>query len=332
MTEKCRGLIVDTNGEVVARPFIKFFNFEDSTRPETQRSALPKESPVVTDKLDGSLGILYRYNGQVGVASKGSFTSEHAQWATKYYHDHYHNKIAWPSGWTPVFEMICQDVQTHVIRYGKESEGLYLLALIKNSTGEELGIHELETLGRDYRIPVVEHAYWHGLESSAHETLTTKNSSYEGYVLSWPRPGQTPLRVKMKTIPFLRLQRLLHHTRPKHILEALRDPAFRPQLDEWLSEQEAPQFVEFVKHWKDKLETSFKEIQAQVCLMYGTVMGELGAGATRKDYALRFKEHPYAPVLFAMLPAKDKQPEYGPIIWKMLEPLVHDLGPVSKEK
>jgi RNA ligase len=50
-----RGLILDTRtGEVVARPFDKFFNWGEN-------GVIPDSLPVeAVDKLDGSLGILYR--------------------------------------------------------------------------------------------------------------------------------------------------------------------------------------------------------------------------------------------------------------------------------
>lgn len=55
-TRTCRGLIVhSTTGRVLARPWAKFVNHG---RPEAE--TLDLAAPVeVTDKLDGSLGILY---------------------------------------------------------------------------------------------------------------------------------------------------------------------------------------------------------------------------------------------------------------------------------
>src|SRR5579871_6918930 len=63
-----RGLIFNaTTGEVVARPFRKFFNYGE-------RLPLPGTSMVeVTEKVDGSLGILYREDGDYKIATRGSF-------------------------------------------------------------------------------------------------------------------------------------------------------------------------------------------------------------------------------------------------------------------
>ena len=64
-----RGLILQAKtGEVVARPFDKFFNWGEGGRKA------PYTAHIVTvmEKLDGSLGILYRDNGYK-VATRGSF-------------------------------------------------------------------------------------------------------------------------------------------------------------------------------------------------------------------------------------------------------------------
>ena len=53
-TLQCRGLIMDADQKVVARPFPKFFNLG-----EIEGQVLPKESFEVYEKMDGSLGILY---------------------------------------------------------------------------------------------------------------------------------------------------------------------------------------------------------------------------------------------------------------------------------
>jgi hypothetical protein len=57
VTLNCRGLILDTEGNVIAKPFPKFFNME-----ELSDSEIPKEAFEVFEKMDGSLGIFFHYN------------------------------------------------------------------------------------------------------------------------------------------------------------------------------------------------------------------------------------------------------------------------------
>lgn len=67
----CRGLVTDDKGNIIARPFKKFFNIEEG-------KYTPTENFEVWDKMDGSLGIVFWYEGQWIVATRGSFTSDQA--------------------------------------------------------------------------------------------------------------------------------------------------------------------------------------------------------------------------------------------------------------
>ena len=71
ITLQTRGLVTDNEGNVVARPFKKFFNIEEGKFE-------PTEEFEVYEKMDGSLGIVFWYQGQWVVATRGSFTSDQA--------------------------------------------------------------------------------------------------------------------------------------------------------------------------------------------------------------------------------------------------------------
>ena len=74
ITIQCRGLVTNSKGEIIARPFKKFFNYEEHT-PED----IPNEFFEVYEKMDGSLGILFNYQDEWIMATRGSFTSEQAK-------------------------------------------------------------------------------------------------------------------------------------------------------------------------------------------------------------------------------------------------------------
>lgn len=77
VTMSCRGLIInEKTGEVLARPFKKFFNHNEDVPVDL---SIPDEKPVATIKHDGSLGILYRLNNQIYWTTRGSFESEQAK-------------------------------------------------------------------------------------------------------------------------------------------------------------------------------------------------------------------------------------------------------------
>ena len=71
ITLMCRGLVTDNEGNISARAFKKFFNIEEGKHT-------PTEKFEVWEKMDGSLGIVFWYEGQWVVATRGSFTSDQA--------------------------------------------------------------------------------------------------------------------------------------------------------------------------------------------------------------------------------------------------------------
>ncbi|GLF98278.1 RNA ligase [Streptomyces yaizuensis] len=85
VTTRCRGLVVDERtGTVVAWPFEKFFNAAEHALGRTYAPALPDEPFRIYDKIDGSLGIVFHFDGAWHAATKGSFTSPQAQWAQRW--------------------------------------------------------------------------------------------------------------------------------------------------------------------------------------------------------------------------------------------------------
>lgn len=87
-TRKCRGLVVDSSGEIVAFCMPKFFNYSEYVNGKSYAQGLPlTEDFQIFSKMDGSMGTVFFYAGQWHVATKGSFHSDQAVWATKYLRD-----------------------------------------------------------------------------------------------------------------------------------------------------------------------------------------------------------------------------------------------------
>lgn len=318
VTEKCRGLIVNTDTwEIVARPFEKFFNLNTDFRPETQTINLPKSNPIIMEKLDGSLGIGYEYNGKWFIASKGSFHSDHANWANAWY-SKYCKYAIWPIGYTPVFEMVCQNVQHHVVHYN--GDALYLIALVNKETGEELSYNEL------YHWSYVNGP--HILLPQVYSACKVNDTNAEGYVLSWPRQGETPFKVKVKFPDFLRKQKIMHGTGPKLILELLEQgTSLAPYMQDT-----TPQFEKFVLDWKYKIEHEFHKVLSEAANIYNNALINL-RNAPRKDYAMYFLQpdyKPYSGILFAML--DENVEEIKRSVWKLVKPIIKDAKPFVLEE
>lgn len=68
IVNECRGIILDEgkNWDVVSFPFLRFFNLE-----EGHAADIDWETSVVQEKLDGSLIVIYHYNGKWEVSTSG---------------------------------------------------------------------------------------------------------------------------------------------------------------------------------------------------------------------------------------------------------------------
>lgn len=130
VTKTCRGLILNTLGTVVARPFRKFFNYGEPAAPH-----IPVDSPVrLYDKIDGSLGVVYpTVDGKFAVATKGSFTSPQALRATEIWERDYAGRFRPPKDHTILVEIVYPENRI-VLDYGRD-EKLILLGMVGNLDG-----------------------------------------------------------------------------------------------------------------------------------------------------------------------------------------------------
>lgn len=134
----CRGLIVDDEDRVLARPFPKFHNLHEHG-PESAAGPVSLVPPLrVFDKLDGSLGIAYHRpsDGQIAWATRGAFMSEQAQWATAWWTEH-HGDVDLPDDLTWLAEII-YPANRIVLDYGDRA-GLTLLAALSTASGRHVG-------------------------------------------------------------------------------------------------------------------------------------------------------------------------------------------------
>ena len=141
VTRQCRGLIVRydddfQDAEVVARPFPKFFNYG---QPGADEIGMDEEA-WVSDKMDGSLGIAYvTPDGKLAIATRGSFHSEQAEWATRWLHENLHpedieHMARWSISYTDLFEIVYPENRI-VVDYGERAELVYL-ASVHTCTGD----------------------------------------------------------------------------------------------------------------------------------------------------------------------------------------------------
>ena len=290
ITLNCRGLVLDTEGNVIAKPFPKFFNYEEH-KPED----IPNEYFEIYEKMDGSLGIFFYYEGEWHMATRGSFTSEQAikgmEIAKKYNYD----KICVP-GYTYLFEIIYPENRI-VVDYGKE-ERLVLLGVM-NRRGEEFPYEEMVDEGWDI---VMKYKTW----GEDWETLKKEISKdNEGYVIRF----SGGMRMKIKGDEYVRLHKILTNFSTKDIWELLRN---NEQLEPFL-ERVPDEFDIWVKEVVRDLQTRYDNILKD----YRIIMDDI-YDTDKKVFAERAKRYPHPSLLFALYDGKNESAyDY---VWKLLKP------------
>jgi RNA ligase len=288
-TLNCRGLILDTKGNVVAKPFPKFFNME-----ELSDSEIPKESFEVFEKMDGSLGIFFHYNGEWHMATRGSFTSEQAIKGMEIAKREGLDRKCVP-GFTYLFEIIYPENRI-VVDYGTD-ERLVLLSIV-NPEGNEIPYDEIEMDGWD-----IVNRYDGVNDYTKLKEMITNDA--EGYVIRF-RNG---MRMKIKGDEYVRLHRILTNFSTKDIWELLKNgEPLEPFLDRVPDE-----FDVWVKEVVKDLQIRFENIVNDYNTIFWTIYD-----TDKKVFAESAKRYPHPSLLFSMYDKKNKSAyDY---VWKLLKP------------
>ena len=215
-----RGIVFDyATGEVLARPFDKFFNLGEMINVETGElkpiacyvkqhlgfdnlsGDYKHQKFRVMDKLDGSLGIAFWTGTDWYVKTAGSFESEQAKWAIEWF-DMLIDPNVLDESKTYLFEII-YDEDKHPIEY--DFEGLVLLGIIDTQTGIEEPLSEILRVAKELNIrhaEVLEFTDFDEVVKYAKNLPKTK----EGVVITF----ENGFKLKVKGDEFLALQKIFH--------------------------------------------------------------------------------------------------------------------------
>lgn len=297
VTMKTRGLIVNwETGDVLARPFDKFFNYGEPSQLHQIRLE-PNDEVEVYDKMDGSLGILYRRpDGFLAIATKGSFHSEQAEWATKeirkYMTTHFReDEMTW------LFEIIYRDNRI-VVTY--DFEGLVLLGARDIDFGDTFAPDELF----DWKGRKAQHFRYKTLREAL-EASPRPNA--EGFVVYLP---EFDVRVKVKQEDYLKLHKTVFSFGTQYVYDRMDQGQSEEEIlsalpDEFHKEAESMIAGFLVRHMamRSRIMRQHKEIYKE--------------GMSREDYARVAVDYPDWDFMFMLF---DKDIEFAEKIWKTLNP------------
>jgi len=201
-----RGLILDTDAKrVLATPFLKFFNYNELV----PISDIMEKDFLATEKMDGSLGILFYYKGW-RVATGGSFASEQAQWANKFL-DKYIDTNYLNAQTTYLLEIVYPENRI-VVPYSDDA--LYLLSAYNK--GLELSRSEIEVIAGLSGFGLPKTYDFNELDKILHEASVIDHTR-EGFVIRF----KSGVRVKIKGDEYCRIHKLISRVTPIAVWEML---------------------------------------------------------------------------------------------------------------
>jgi len=291
----CRGLVTDNEGNMVAIPFQKFFNIEEG-------KFTPTENFEVYEKMDGSLGIVFWYQGQWVVATRGSFTSDQAIKATEILKKY--NKDIMFRHLTFCFEIIYPENRI-VLDYGDDEKLVLLGTFDKN--GKETDSEIWSQWGFD----VVKK--YDGINDYKQLKEMVKNDQ-EGFVVKFSNGD----RVKVKGVEYLRLHKIMTNVTTTGIWEYMKNGENVLELLKDVPDE----FYRKIQNYSLSLKYGFFQISERAGKLhdgfrYGKY-NDVDPEPSKKEFAefVLKQEKVLHPVMFAMWDKK----EYNEIIWNILRP------------
>lgn len=294
ITLQCRGLIFNyLTGEVKARPFPKIFNHNEPDAP-----TIPLDASVrVTDKIDGSLGIMYITEDGYAIATRGSFTSEQAIRGTEILEKVYPDRTFFPGGYTHLFEIVYPENRI-VLDYG-ETEALFYLGSINNETG-----HRGDILSWPHRPAVF------SFPTFADALSAPPREQAEGVVIE-----SFYGTVKMKQQDYVELHRIIFGLNARAVWRVLSDPEQSYSDFELMLPEE---FVEWAALTANKLLVEKRQWIEDAYSTFNNIDRFLGGNYTRKEFAQEAVKGGEPAPLFMILDGNgDRVEEWA---WKKVYP------------
>lgn len=308
ITMQCRGLITDSKGDVISKPFGKFFNYEEVI----DKNLIPWDSEYahIQDKMDGSLGILFFYDGEWIMSTRGSFTSEQSIRGLEILKSKY-DLSKFMKEVTYLCEIIYPENRI-VVNYGCEK----ITFLSVTTPIGELNWHTARAIFHSSDIEekdIVDSTMvtFNQETFDTYKKLNTPNS--EGFVV---RFYPSNFRMKIKFEDYVRLHRILTNVSSRDIWEYLKEEKPFDELLEKVPDEFNSWVKETVKDFVIRFENIEKEYKWIFDKIRNTYFEVYQKEFNRAEFAELAKRYNHPSILFNMLDGKS----YKNIIWKILYP------------
>lgn len=276
VTMAARGLIVNhETGEIVARPFEKFFNHNEGLTPEEDLTGPFR----VAEKMDGSLGILYAApDGELEITTSGGFSAVQAKVASEIYQAKYNGNWEPNPELTYMYEIIYPSNRI-VVDYHEERD-IYLLGAVNKGTGRSVPLEE-----------ITEWKWKRAKEYDNFDNLTAVVNApdpgikEEGYVVHFLNSDR---RIKFKHQEYLQVHRIATGVNSRRIHDLLAS-GMGDQIDDF-RKNVPEEFIVYVDDTRADLENQFNTLKSNYEQKYAAFAKTLPKDASKKDKAIAIQK------------------------------------------
>lgn len=290
ITILCRSLVTDLEGNIVARSFPKFWNLDENKHT-------PSDNYNIYQKYDGSLGLLFYYNAEWILASRGSFSSEQAIKGKEILDKNYSKYLdSLDKSYAYSFEIIYPENQV-VLSYNFED--LILLAAI-NPEGKELDIRSIAGFSLAEQFVFSDYT----------DLVSKIPDNQEGFIVHFDNGH----RIKIKGETYKRLHTLMSDISTTSIWDCLKNKDTIEVLVKDLPDESYNKVKEYCKVLETNFETRYN--------YYIKEYSKLPIIESLKDFAEEIKSNPIKYVLFRL----KRGESIDKIVWKDIKPEFKRIG------
>lgn len=297
IVQECRGIILDENDNwrIISRAFDKFFNYQESLATEIDWC-----TAKVQEKLDGSMMVVYSYNGEWLVQSSGSpdasgtvgnqnFTFADLFWQTA---KECNLNLPNPNNyWNLCFTFELMTPQNRVV-IPHTTNKIVLIGCRDLFDQEEFDSQYIVEYYK-LNIPAVQSFPLNSIENIVASFDHINPLSQEGYVVI----DSNFNRIKVKHPGYVAIHHAKDGVSDKSLLEIIRNGEIAEVVSYF------PNLKETFDNLKEKYDKLVRKIEWN-WNVYETL-------SSKKEFALKIKHFPYSGILFALYDGKIKTVQQG---------------------